>query len=370
MEDGEYGMDLEKKLEIIKRNTAEIVTEEELREAISTGRKLRGYIGFEPSGIAHIGHLIWMYKFRDLVNIGVEMILFSATWHAWINDKLGGNLELIKASSWHFVKVLEAIGVDRAKIKVVFADELVERREYWEKVIRIAKRVSLSRAKRALTIMGRRADEAELDFAKLIYPFMQVADIFELNVDIALGGIDQRKAHMLARDAAERLRWKKPIAIHTPLLPSLKGSTKMNIIVGDMELDDIVAQVKMSKSKPDEAIMITDNDEDIKRKVKASLCPPKDVEDNPIMSIARYIIFAEEPRKFVIEREAKYGGTIEVFTYKELEELYLGGKLHPLDLKNAVAEELIKIVKPIRDTLQREAKLWENLLEIEKNVSR
>ncbi|MEM1608334.1 MAG: tyrosine--tRNA ligase, partial [Ignisphaera sp.] len=197
-------MDLETRLTLVKRNVMEIVTEEELRKAFEEGRRLRGYIGFEPSGISHIGWLIWMFKFKDLVDAGVEMILFAATWHAWINDKLGGNMELIRAAAKHVARVLEAIGVNMSRVKVVYAEELVERVEYWEKIIRIAKQTSLSRVKRALTIMGRKASEGELDFSKLIYPLMQVADIFQMDLDIALGGMDQRKAHMLARDVAEK----------------------------------------------------------------------------------------------------------------------------------------------------------------------
>ncbi|MEM1683746.1 MAG: tyrosine--tRNA ligase [Ignisphaera sp.] len=361
-------MDVDKRIEMIKRNTVEIVTEEELREALIAGKKLRGYIGFEPSGITHIGWLIWMYKFKDLVNAGIEMTLFVATWHAWINDKLGGNMELIRASANHVIKVLEILGIDASRFNVIYADELVERSSYWEKILRMSKRVSLSRAKRALTIMGRRAEEAELDFSKLLYPFMQVADIFEMDLDIALGGIDQRKAHMLARDIAEKMGWKKTIAIHTPLLPSLRGTTKMVSVEG--EVDDVLSQVKMSKSKPEEAILVTDSDENILNKIRSAHCPPRDVSDNPVIAIAKYIIFAEEPKKFVIERQAKYGGTIEVYTYRELEELYSGGKLHPLDLKNAVAEELIKIIKPIRESLQKELELWKNLTEIERSITR
>lgn len=363
-------MDVEKKIEIVKRNTIEIVTEKELCELFETGKKLRGYIGFEPSGITHIGWLVWMYKFKDLVNVGVEMILFAATWHAWINDKLGGNIELIKVSAQHVVKVLEALGVDSSKFSVVYADDLISKSSYWTKVLKMAKKTSLSRAKRALTIMGRRAEEAELDFSKLVYPFMQVADIFEMDLDIALGGIDQRKAHMLARDIAEKLGWKKPIAIHTPLLPSLKGASKMISIDSESEIDDVMSQIKMSKSKPEEAILVTDDDDSIRRKIKSAHCPPKEISDNPVMAIAKHIVFFEEPKKFVIERASKYGGTVEIYTYKELEELYLSGNLHPLDLKNAVAEELIKIIKPIRTSLEKEFELWKNLTEIEKNITR
>ncbi|MEM0027485.1 MAG: tyrosine--tRNA ligase [Ignisphaera sp.] len=360
-------MDVDTRLALIKRNTMEIVTEEELRETFEEGKRLRGYIGFEPSGISHIGWLIWMFKFKDLVDAGVEMILFAATWHAWINDKLGGNMELIRAAAKHVARVLEAIGVNMSRVKVVYAEELVERVEYWEKIIRIAKQTSLSRVKRALTIMGRKASEGELDFSKLIYPLMQVADIFQMDLDIALGGMDQRKAHMLARDVAEKLGYKKPIAIHTPLLPSLKGSTKM---VTSMEIDDALSEIKMSKSKPEEAIFLTDDDNIIAKKIRGAYCPPREVEANPVIAIARYIIFAQGSRRFVIERKPEYGGTIEIYSYEELEKLYREGVLHPLDLKNAVANELIKIVSPIRSVLQSEKELWLDLEKISQSITR
>jgi tyrosyl-tRNA synthetase len=360
-------MDVENRLALVKRNTMEIVTEEELKKAFEEGRRLRGYIGFEPSGVFHVGWLIWAYKFKDLVDVGVEMILFAATWHAWINDKLGGRIDLIKAAAKHVVKILEAIGVNMSRVRVVYAEDIVNSSEYWEKVLRIAKNASLSRVKRALTIMGRKASEAELDFSKLIYPLMQVADIFQMDLDIALGGIDQRKAHMLARDVAEKLGYKKPIAIHTPLLPSLRGATKMNVSI---EIDEYLSEIKMSKSKPEDAIFVTDSDEEIVKKIRSAYCPPRETEANPIMALAKYIIFAQGDKRLVIERRPEHGGTIEVFSYNELEKLYREGVIHPLDLKNAVTNELIKIVSPIRSTLQTEKGLWLELKEVMQSVTR
>ncbi len=360
-------MDPITRLEMIKRNTLEIVTENELREALETGRKLKGYLGFEPSGVFHIGWFVWAYKFRDLVDAGVEMILLAATWHAWVNDKLGGDMELIHAAARHVTRVLELIGVDMSRVRVVYAEELVDRKEYWARVLRIAKSTSLSRIKRALTIMGRRADEAELDFSKLIYPLMQVADIFELGVDIALGGMDQRKAHMLARDVAEKLGWPKPIAIHTPLIPSLRGAGRMDV---KGEVDEVMAEIKMSKSKPESAIFILDSDDDIRRKIRAAFCPARQVENNPIMAIAKYIIFARPGAKLFVDRKPEYGGPIEFECYEELEKAFVEGRLHPLDLKNAVAEELVKIVKPIREALLSDPVAREELELIARRVTR
>jgi tyrosyl-tRNA synthetase len=104
--------------------------------------------------------------------------------------------------------------------------------DYWEKVLRIAKSASLSRIKRAMTVMGRKENEGDLDSSKVLYPSMQAADIFDLEVDLAIGGMDQRHAHMLARDAAEKLGWKKPTALHTPLLSSLSKGGRMEMITG------------------------------------------------------------------------------------------------------------------------------------------
>lgn len=362
------GLSWRERLELIKRNTVEIVTEEELAEKLRSGEELRGYLGFEPSGNVHVGWLVWMYKFRDLVEAGVNMVLFEATWHAWINDKLGGDMVLLRAAAKVVERVLEAVGVDMSRVEVVDAEELASDPNYWAKVLRIAKSVSLSRVKRALTIMGRRAEEAELDFSKLIYPLMQVADIFHMDLDIALGGLDQRKAHMLARDVAEKLGAKKPIAIHTPLITSLQGAGRMDVKGG--EADDIAAGVKMSKSRPSTAIFLTDSDEEIAAKIRKAYCPPRQVEYNPVMEIARYIIFAEPRRELVIERPAKYGGTITVGSYEELEKLYVEGELHPLDLKNAVARELISLVRPIRERLLGDPDVRRIIEEVSRRVTR
>jgi tyrosyl-tRNA synthetase len=338
-------LDVESKLRMLLRNTEEVVTEEELRTLLESGGG-KGYLGFEPSGIFHIGWLVWAYKFKDLVDAGFSMILLAATWHAWINDKLGGDIELIKAASQHVVDVLGAIGLE-GRFQVVYADELVDSQKYWGTLLRAAKATSIARVRRALTIMGRKADEAESDFSKLIYPLMQVTDIYELDVDVALGGIDQRKAHMLARDIAEKLGRKKVVAIHTPLLPSLQGTTRMDI--RELPKDEFMAEIKMSKSKPESAIFVTDSDEEIKNKISRAYCPPREVEGNPVLGIARYIIFRGAEIEFTVDRPSKYGGPTTYWRYEDLERDYVDGKIHPLDLKNAVADYLTKkVVDPIR----------------------
>ncbi|MBA3044019.1 tyrosine--tRNA ligase, partial [archaeon] len=225
-----------------------------------------------------------------------------------------------------------SLGVDA---KIVYASDLTDKKDYWEKVIRIAKNSSLARIRRAMTIMGRKESDAETDSSKLMYPSMQAADIFELGVDVALGGMDQRKAHMLARDVSEKLGWKKPIAIHTSLLGSLTGTERM--------------ESKMSKSSPESCVFIHDPEDDIKRKIKNAYCP-MEIENNPVIDICRHIIFREH-ETITIERPEKYGGNLNL-TETELLKVY-PKELHPADLKSAVSKHLIQILEPVREYFEK-----------------
>ncbi|KSW11951.1 tyrosine--tRNA ligase [Pyrodictium occultum] len=354
----------EERLRLITRNTVEVVTLEELKARLEAGEKLKGYIGFEPSGLFHIGWLVWANKVRDMIDAGVEFYLLAATWHAWINDKLGGDMDLIRKAARHVIDVLEAIGVPRSRVKVVDAEDLVSDKDYWAILLRVAKHNTLARIKRALTIMGRRAEEAELDFSKLIYPAMQVTDIFYLDVDIALGGTDQRKAHMLARDTAEKLGRKKPIAIHTPLLTGLQGIGRMN--PSEVSEEEHAVNFKMSKSKPDTAIFVYDPPEEIEKKLRRAYCPAREVRYNPVLEINRYLLFSRPGFKLVIERPEKYGGTIVVESYEDLEKIYREGKLHPLDLKKATAKALAEMLEPVRRYFEQNPEARRILEELKK----
>ena len=359
---GAGGLDVEERLELMTRGAQEVVTVDELREAVESGVKLKGYLGYEPSGLFHIGWVIWAEKVRELVEAGVEFTLLEATWHAWINDKFGGDLDLIRRDALYIRHALRSLGVPVDRIRFVQADELVSDSNYWALVLKVSKNTTLARARRALTIMGRREDEAELDSSKLIYPFMQVSDIFYLGVDIAVGGMDQRRAHMLARDVAGKLGFKKPIAIHTPLLTSLAGVGRAG--GGGLKSDELIIEAKMSKSKPESTILIHDPPEAIREKIRKAYCPPRDVKFNPIIEINKYLLFRNPEFTLYIKRPEKYGGDLIVESYEQLEKLYLEGKIHPLDLKNATAEALAKYLEKTREYFRRNKEAREIAMEI------
>ena len=333
-------MDIEERLSLVQKDVAGVITEDDLRKVLAEKSRPKAYIGFEPSGMMHIGQAINVLKVKEMEQAGIDCTIFLADWHAKINDKLGGDIEKIRICGDYMRHCFLGFGVDPDRTKFLYASEIVNRSEYWEKFIHISKASSLSRIKRAMTIMGREEEDAETDFSKLIYPPMQVADIFELDVDIAYGGMDQRHAHMLARDAAEKLGWRKPIAVHSWLLPSLSGSGRMD-----------TAQKKMSKSDPKTSILVTDELDAIREKISKGFCPAKDIQDNPVLAISERIIF---PAKgcFSLTRDEKFGGNLEFSSYDGLRDAYAAGKIHPEDLKKSSAIELAGILAPVRKHFQ------------------
>ncbi|NLI74272.1 MAG: tyrosine--tRNA ligase [Euryarchaeota archaeon] len=328
-------MNVEERYHIVSRNSEEIVTESELKELLATKDSPRAYIGFEPSGLVHLGWVLVASKIRDLIDAGFDVIIFMADWHAYINDKLGGDIERIRLCARYMQDAFESLGIPRDDVTYILASQIMDSIEYWEMLMKVGKVTSLSRVRRSMTIMGRKEDDADLDSSKFLYPLMQATDIFLLDIDVAYAGLDQRRAHMLAREAAEKLNWKVPVALHTPLLPGLQGMDRMDPIAN-----------KMSKSHPDSGILIHDSPTDIKRKIKKGFCPP-DVEGNPILELARLILF---PRVscLTINRPEKFGGCLEFNNYEELESAYSSGELHPMDLKNGVASALSDVLAPSR----------------------
>lgn len=334
-------MDVDSRIELITRNCSEVITKEDAVQTLQSSSSPRGYIGFEPSGLFHLGWLIWVNKFKDMINAGITMTLLEATWHAWINDKFGGDLKKIHVCARYIEHALKALGVDFSKVNVVKAEDLVDDKAYWEGVLRAGKKISLSRIKRAVTIMGRKEDEGAVDFSKLVYPCMQVEDIFYLDLDFCLGGMDQRRAHVLAREVAEAYSLKKPVAIHTPLLSALQGNGRM-----EASGEEAMIDLKMSKSRPETCIFIHDSPEEIKAKISAAYCPPKIVEINPVLDIARFVLMWDKPLN--LRRPVKYGGDILFQTPSQLIDEYRQGLIHPLDLKNSVSEGLISLLEPVR----------------------
>ncbi len=346
-------MNIDKKIEIIKSFAEEIVTEEELRELFKTKKKIIAYDGFEPSGKLHVAQsLMRTITVNKLTSTGIKFRFWVADLFAMLNNKFDGDLKKIRIVGEYFIEVWKACGLDMKNVEFIWTSDFIkEHPEYWETVLKLSMHASVQRVLRCGQIMGRE-DSVNNPSAQILYPLMQAADIHHLEADIAQLGLDQRKVNMLARDIFPKLGFKPPVVISHHMLLGLQF-TETNLEGMDRKI-----AMKMSKSKPDTAIFITDSKEEIYNKFKKAYCPEGQEEDNPVLEYAKYIVF-EKYKKITIERPARFGGNLEVKSYEELRDLFVDKKVHPMDLKNSIAKYIDELIEPVRLHFEKNKKARE-----------
>ncbi|NPA69666.1 MAG: tyrosine--tRNA ligase [Crenarchaeota archaeon] len=329
-------MRMEDRLKLILRGLEEVIKKEEVEEKLRKSEP-ECYVGYEPSGRVHIGWLVWMLKLRDLQKAGIRIKVLEATIHAWINDK--GNLEEIEEYKSNVRSLLNKLGISATYIDSL---DMISDPEYVKLLLRSAKNTSLDRLRRSVIILRRRTEEVEQDFSKVLYPLMQAVDAIYLNVDFALGSIDQKPAFMMSRDLALRLGRRPVTILSTPLIPGLKAP-----LLEDVDAyDDVLAYAKMSSSRPDDAIFLDDDYETIRRKIMTCPCKPRETILNPILSIMKYIILPYYEKLSIDTHEGPV--TIDVDNVEMLDTLYREGKIEPDMLKNVCAEYLTEMLDRIR----------------------
>ena len=306
-------------LELVKRNIVEIINEEKLNE----DNDFVVYCGYEPSGDVHLGHFVTITKLIDLQKAGMNVKVLFADWHAWLNRK--GDWDFINETVNKWKKVFKATGLNA---EFVIGSSFQMQKDYFEDVLKLSREITVKRGLRSMQQIGRDLENARI--SQLVYPIMQVVDMKYLNVNVALGGIEQRKVHMLAQEYLKKIDYDVPVFIHTPLISSLTGTGKM------------------SSSKSESMISLTDDYNAIVKKLKKSYCPEGIVENNPILDIIRLIIFPLKG-KFHLERKPEYGGNKEFTSYEDLEKDFAEKQIHPLDLKFSLAKELDELLTEIRE---------------------
>lgn len=336
-------MTTDEKIKLISQVGEEIITEEDLKKLLEEDPNLIAYDGFEPSGQMHIAQgILRTINVNKMTKSGIKFKMLVADWHAYANNKMGGDLEKIKTTGKYFIEVWKACGMDLDNVEFVWASDLIKQDDYWKLVLNIAKTNSLKRFIRTAEIMGRE-ESMDLSAAQIIYPCMQCADIFMLGAKITQLGMDQRKVNMLAREIGNQLGYWKPVVVSHHMLMGLAKPTETE---GEDKTTRTIA-LKMSKSKPDTSIFMTDSKEDIERKMNKAWAPEGEVHENPVLEYCKYILF-EKYDDLTIQRPEKWGGPMKIGSYDELVKKYEAKEIHPMDLKNAVAEKLNELLEPVR----------------------
>ena len=315
---------------------------------------IRCYVGFEPSGKAHIGWKVISLQLKRMLDAKANVLIFLADWHAWVNDKFNGSMDDIQTTARYMEETFRALlgyppeGEGPGELRFVWASSIMDSGEYWARVLRCSKNMSLARVRRTFSIMGRDEDSSDGDLSRFFYPALQAADIFEMNIDVAIGGMDQRKAHMYMRDVADRWGWYKATCLHTPIISGLKSAGAR------MESFDH----KMSKSDPNGAILLHDEDKKLAKKMRKAFLDPEQ-SDSPVYVLIQYIILPEFG-EVVVTPKPEFGQPSTWTDLESFKSAVADGTLHPFDAKMGVAAGVSRGLKAVAshfesnpDTLER-----------------
>ncbi len=325
-------MDVKQKLELIKRNTQEIIGEEELDKLVKKGN-LKVYLGTEISGRPHVGYFLPAMKIKDFLDAGCEVQFLLADLHAMLNDLKSTYEQLDFRFQYYEIVIkalLESAGADTYKLKFVKGSDFQLKPDYTLDMYKLAAMSTLHDLNKAASEVVRQSKNQKM--GGLIYPIMQALDEEYLGVDAQYGGVDQRKILMFARENLPKLGYKPRVEIMTPMIPGLQGG-------------------KMSSSDASSKIDLIDDEATIKKKMNKAYCVEGSVEDNGVLAFVENVLFVLKD-EFLISRPEKFGGDLKYTSYSDLEKDYVAKKLHPMDLKNAVAGEINKMVEPIRKAMK------------------
>lgn len=334
-------MSPEEKLSLIKRNCEEIITEEGLKKLIRQKNKPVVYLGTAITGRPHIGYFLWVLKLADFLRAGFKVKLLLADIHGALDRTPWELLEnRFKYYSIVIPALFESIGVDVKNFEIVKGSDFQLKKEYMFDMLRMATFASVHDCRKASSDVVKQLDNPKM--SGLVYPIMQALDEQYLNADVQYGGIDQRKILMFAREYLPKLGYEPRVEIMTPLVPGL------------------TAKGKMSSSDEGSKVDLIDSEKEVTQKLNAAFCPEGIVEENGVLAFCKYVLMVikeDKKEKFVVKRPEKFGGYIEYTNYQELEQDFKNKKLHPMDLKSALADEVNKLLEPIRKKMKGKEQL-------------
>src|SRR3989344_5079132 len=174
------------KLELIKRNTEEVINEKDIPELLKKKKPVT-YCGYETSGAIHLGHLVTITKLLDLQKAGFQVKVLFADWHTYLNQK--GDWDFIHKQVDFWKKGFKAGGLGKAEF--ILGSSFQRKQEYIDDVLKLATKITLNRGLRSMKQLARDLENAKI--SQVIYPLMQIVDIKHLGIDLVQAGVEQRK---------------------------------------------------------------------------------------------------------------------------------------------------------------------------------
>ena len=224
----------DKQLLEIQRGTEEILVEEEFTKRFHQKKPLKIKVGFDPTAPdLHLGHTIIINKMRQFQEFGHEIIFLIGDFTGMIGDPSGVNetrpvltREQIDENAATYEKQIFKI-LDKDLTRIEFNSSWMQQVNS-SKLIEIASKYTVARMLERDDFKHRFKTGNPISIHELLYPLVQAYDSVALEVDVELGGTDQKFNLLVGRHLQQLYGQSPQTAITLPLLEGLDGVKKMS----------------------------------------------------------------------------------------------------------------------------------------------
>lgn len=227
-------MDIKHQLEVIKRGTVEIISEEDLIFKLKKGKPLRIKAGFDPTAPdLHLGHTVLLQKMRQFQELGHHVIFLIGDFTARIGDPSGKSETRPQLSEEEITKNIKTYEsqvfkiLDKKKTEVRYNSEWLGKMSVIE-FARLGSKYTVARMLERDDFKKRIEDGTDVSILEFYYPLMQAQDSVVLKADVELGGSDQKFNLLVGRTIQKRSGLEPQVVLTVPLLVGTDGVKKMS----------------------------------------------------------------------------------------------------------------------------------------------
>ncbi|MFA6081857.1 MAG: tyrosine--tRNA ligase [Patescibacteria group bacterium] len=228
--------------ELVTRNVTQIITKDELIKATASGKKLKVYLGVDPSSPdIHLGHAVVLWKLRQFQDLGHHIILLIGDFTAQIGDPTGKSKErpvltheqvLKNATDYkkQASKIINFSGKNPASL--VFNSKWLSKLTFSD-IIKLAGNFTVQQMLERDMFQERLKNNQPIGLHEFLYPLMVGYDCIQLEADVEVGGNDQLFNITAGRTLRQKVSGKSKVVLTCDLLTGSDGS-KMSKSAGNI----------------------------------------------------------------------------------------------------------------------------------------
>ncbi len=229
---------VKEQLDVIKRNTVEIIPEEELEKKLEKSLKenkpLIVKLGCDPSRPdLHIGHGVVLQKLRDFQDLGHKVILIIGDFTAMIGDPSGKNktrppltIEETKVNGKTYFDQASKI-LSEKNLEIRYNSEWLGNMTFSD-VIKLASKYTVAQILERDDFEKRMESKTPISLHELLYPLSQAMDSVAISSDVEIGGTDQKFNLLVGRAIQEAYGQESQCIVTCELLEGTDGVEKMS----------------------------------------------------------------------------------------------------------------------------------------------